>query len=180
MTADGIRVRQALDNLIGNAILYGRPDGHVHVTLEESGRRGRGHVADDGEGIDAEEVARCSTASSVAPTLAAPGRGSRSGLSIVRTIVEAHGGDVSVTSAAVRAPPCAWRCLVDARPVRSARFAQFARRYPHGAPRCLRAPLSRLHDREEGLPCQVGFRTTDHGCRLPAIGQLVQTARARI
>ncbi len=43
VTADGIRLRQALDNLIGNAILYGRPDGHVHVTVEESGDRGRGH-----------------------------------------------------------------------------------------------------------------------------------------
>ena len=31
--ADGMRMRHVLDNLIANAILYGRPDGHVDVTL---------------------------------------------------------------------------------------------------------------------------------------------------
>ena len=54
--ADGIRIRQVLDNLIGNAILYARPDGHVDVTLGESDGGVVITVADDGEGIDADDL----------------------------------------------------------------------------------------------------------------------------
>ncbi len=98
--ADGIRVRQVLDNLVGNAILYGRPDGHVEVTLQESDDGVVITVADDGEGIDADDVdevfdrfyrGRNARRRQIG--------GTGLGLSIVRTIVEAHGGDVSVTSA---------------------------------------------------------------------------------
>ncbi len=99
--ADGIRVRQVLDNLIGNAILYSRPDGHVDVTLEESDDSVVITVADDGEGIDADDV------DEVFDRFHRGGNARRRqvggtglGLSIVRTIVEAHGGDVSLTSTA--------------------------------------------------------------------------------
>jgi two-component system phosphate regulon sensor histidine kinase PhoR len=101
MTADGIRVRQALDNLLGNAILYSRPAGHVHVTLEESGADVVVTVADDGEGIDADEVGEVfDRFFRGANARRRQVGGAGLGLSIVRTIVEAHGGDVSVTSVA--------------------------------------------------------------------------------
>ena len=99
--ADGIRVRQVLDNLIGNAILYGRPDGHVGVTLAESDDGVVLTVVDDGEGIDAddlEEVFDRFFRGENARRRQVGGTGL--GLSIVRTIVEAHGGDVSVASTA--------------------------------------------------------------------------------
>ena len=106
MVADGIRLRQALDNLVGNAILYSRPDGHVDVTVA----RPTGvviTVADDGEGIDADDVdevfGRFFRGQNARRRQVG---GTGLGLTIVRTIVEAHGGHVSVASTLVRAPPC--------------------------------------------------------------------------
>ena len=101
VVADGLRVRQVLDNLIANAILYGRPDGHVGVTLEESADGVVITVADDGEGIDPDDVDEVFDRffrGQNARRRQIGGTGL--GLSIVRTIVEAHGGDVSVASIA--------------------------------------------------------------------------------
>ncbi len=97
--ADGIRVRQVLDNLIGNAILYGHPDGHVEVTMAESEGGVVITVADDGDGIDpddADEVFDRFFRGKNARRRHVGGTGL--GLSIVRTIVESHGGDVSLAS----------------------------------------------------------------------------------
>ena len=98
-TADGIRLRQALDNLIGNAILYGA--GRVDVTVEEFGDDVVVTVVDDGEGIDAEDVEEVfDRFFRGANARRRQVGGAGLGLSIVRTIVEAHGGDVSVASVA--------------------------------------------------------------------------------
>ena len=101
VVADGLRLRQVLDNLIANAIGYNRPDGHVDVALTETSTHVVLTVADDGEGIDPTDVRQVF------------GRffrgqnarrrqigGTGLGLTIVRTIVEAHGGTVSVESVA--------------------------------------------------------------------------------
>ena len=97
--ADGMRLRQVVDNVIANAILYGRPDGHVSVTLAESDGHVVLTVADDGEGIDESDLPGMFQRffrGQNAQRRQVPGTGL--GLSIVRMIVEAHGGEVSLES----------------------------------------------------------------------------------
>ena len=56
MEADGLRLRQVVDNLLDNAISYTTPGGRVDVTLAEADDHVVLTVADDGEGIDADDV----------------------------------------------------------------------------------------------------------------------------
>jgi signal transduction histidine kinase len=95
---DRSRMRQVLANLIDNAVKYTEPGGQVAVTAS---RRPDGWaviaVEDTGVGIPAEEVPhiwdRLYRGDKSRST-----HGLGLGLSLVRAIVEAHGGRVSVTS----------------------------------------------------------------------------------
>ena len=96
---DGIRLRQAVDNVIGNAIAYVPRGGHVVVTLEADEQRLALVVQDDGEGIDPGDLPHVFDPFSRgenARSRHVPGTGL--GLHIVKTIVEAHGGEVAVAS----------------------------------------------------------------------------------
>jgi len=97
--ADGMRLRQVFDNLLDNAIAYSGPDGVVAVTLAETDGGLVLTVADDGDGIEAadlEDVFARFFRGENARRRQVPGTGL--GLNIVRTIVEAHDGEVSVES----------------------------------------------------------------------------------
>lgn len=99
MSADGFRLRQVADNLIANAIAYTMPDGTVRVSLARHGDGIEIVVADDGEGIPEAELADVFATfvrGRNARERLVPGTGL--GLNIVRTIVEAHGGQVGVES----------------------------------------------------------------------------------
>ncbi|MBA3458993.1 MAG: HAMP domain-containing protein [Deltaproteobacteria bacterium] len=95
--ADPVRLRQAIANLVDNALKYTPPGGEVAV---EIGRFEHGEglrVRDTGEGIPAEAIPR------IWDRLyrADPSRSKRGlglGLSLVRAIIEAHGGRVTVQS----------------------------------------------------------------------------------
>lgn len=99
--ADGIRLRQVLDNLLANAIRYSRQEGRVDVSLEDTEAGVVITVADDGEGIDAADVPevfdRFFRGQNARRRLVG---GTGLGLTIVQMIVEAHGGDVTVASVA--------------------------------------------------------------------------------
>ncbi len=97
---DGLRLRQALDNLLANAVTYAQRDGLVRVALVVGEHGVELTVSDDGDGLEEAELRQMFARffrGSNARARQVPGAGL--GLSIVRTIVEAHGGEVTATSA---------------------------------------------------------------------------------
>jgi signal transduction histidine kinase len=98
LTGDRTRLRQALANLADNAVKYTPRGGHVWLRARREGARVALECADDGVGIPAGDLHR------IWDRLY---RGDRSrserglglGLSLVRAIARAHGGDAAVESA---------------------------------------------------------------------------------
>ncbi|MGY2702868.1 ATP-binding protein [Nocardioides sp. HB32] len=96
---DAERMAQVVDNLLSNAVKYSRREGHVRVRLGTDAGGVVLSVADDGIGIDAADRDRLFTRffrTREAEERAIQGVGL--GLSITRSIVEAHGGRVEVHS----------------------------------------------------------------------------------
>lgn len=95
VVVDGIRIRQAIANLVDNAIKYTPRGGHVTVDVVAEPTRAIVRVRDTGEGIDPEAVPRIwDRLYRVDPSRSRPGLGL--GLSLVKAIVEAHEGTVEV------------------------------------------------------------------------------------
>jgi two-component system sensor histidine kinase/response regulator len=96
VVGDALRLRQALENLLANALKYS--DQPVTVTLAAELGRYQIEVRDRGIGIPAEEQGRVFD-----PFFRASNVGNKSGhglgLSIVKTCVEQHGGHVTLRSA---------------------------------------------------------------------------------
>ncbi len=97
LRANPIRIRQMIDNLIGNAIKYTPVGGRVNVSVGAEDRQIIFEVSDTGPGIPREEQLRIFEkfyrASNVAGT-----KGSGLGLSIVKSIVDSYQGRVWVES----------------------------------------------------------------------------------
>jgi signal transduction histidine kinase len=97
VSADRGRLRQALANLVDNALKYTPRGGHVRLSARSEGASVVFECADDGPGISAEDLPR------IWDRLY---RGDRSrserglglGLSLVRAIARAHGGEATVES----------------------------------------------------------------------------------
>lgn len=97
VSADPVRMRQAIANLVDNAIKYTASGGVV--TLGVYGRPGHAQlrVRDTGIGIDKDAVPRIwDRLFRAEPSRSKPGLGL--GLSLVHAIVTSHGGTTSVTS----------------------------------------------------------------------------------
>jgi two-component system phosphate regulon sensor histidine kinase PhoR len=96
--ADERRVVQVLVNLLSNAIKYGPSDGQVTIRVERSQEWVKISVADQGPGIPAElrtDIFRRFTYPRSLSDSAKFGVGL--GLSVVKAVVEAHGGRVGVS-----------------------------------------------------------------------------------
>ena len=96
---DRQRVAQVMDNLLSNALKFTPDGGSVAVQVSGTGGDVAVTIADSGIGIPAAEQEQLFTRffrSSAAMERAVQGTGL--GLSIARAIVEAHGGEISVSS----------------------------------------------------------------------------------
>ena len=91
---DADRLRQALDNLIGNAVRVSPPGSDVEVGAESRDGAVRISVRDSGPGVGAADRERIFEAFEQAGNR--PGAGL--GLHVARTIAEAHGGSVQLDS----------------------------------------------------------------------------------
>ncbi|MDI3284558.1 ATP-binding protein [Polyangium sp. 15x6] len=96
LTCDRGRVIQALSNLVGNALKFTPRGGAITLSAGLDGASGRLSVADTGPGIKQEDVPRLFDR--YWRPRAVRGAGTGLGLYIVKGIVEAHGGTVSVDS----------------------------------------------------------------------------------
>lgn len=97
--ADGMRLRQVFDNLLDNAIAYSSSGDVVTVELGVRGEHVVLTITDEGTGIEPSEVEQVFGRfyrGENARRLQVAGTGL--GLTIVRSIVEAHGGVVSLES----------------------------------------------------------------------------------
>jgi signal transduction histidine kinase len=95
--ADQDRLAQVIDNLLANAIKFTPPEGHIRVGLEKTDSSVRLTVADTGEGTDSEllpYVFNRFRQGRAHPDAHSVGLG----LSIVKQVIEAHGGTVEATS----------------------------------------------------------------------------------
>ncbi|MEU2757571.1 sensor histidine kinase [Streptomyces albidoflavus] len=96
---DPVRLRQVLGNLLSNAIRHTPPNGSVTVSAYRVEGGVELHVADTGSGIQPEDLPRIFDRFWRAePSRSRNTGGSGLGLSIVRHLVHAHGGEVSVVS----------------------------------------------------------------------------------
>ena len=96
----GIRLEQALMNLLDNAVKFNKPDGEVHVQVhDQSGNRIEIRVSDNGVGIPAEDLSRIfERFYRVDKARSRQVGGTGLGLSIVKHAVEQMGGTVAVES----------------------------------------------------------------------------------
>ncbi|MCJ7536874.1 MAG: ATP-binding protein, partial [Anaerolineales bacterium] len=95
--ADPRRIEQVLVNLLSNASKYGPTEAKIKIFVEKDQDFVRVHVADRGHGIPRDQrkqvffrFTRPGPATDIAKV------GARLGLSVVKAVVEAHGGKVGV------------------------------------------------------------------------------------
>jgi heavy metal sensor kinase len=99
VNGDAEQLREAVNNIAANAILYNKPGGSVTIATRTVGGMARVEVVDTGIGIPAEAVPHVfDRFYRVDKARSRDAGGSGLGLSIARAIVVAHGGDIMCTS----------------------------------------------------------------------------------
>lgn len=102
VNGDGGRLRQVMGNLIDNAIKFTPSAGRVCMSLTRINGNARFEIADTGIGIPTEDLSRVFDrfyrTDPSRSVQSAPGVGL--GLSICRSIIEAHGGTIAIESQA--------------------------------------------------------------------------------
>lgn len=97
--ADESLLLSAITNLISNGVKYGRESGHVFVSSSKLGDKTEIVVADNGVGISEEHINKIWTRFYRVDDVRNDEYGSSGlGLSMVKSIVELHGGEITVRS----------------------------------------------------------------------------------
>jgi CheY-like chemotaxis protein/two-component sensor histidine kinase len=96
---DPVRVEQILANLLANALKYTPAGGRIFVTVQEEGGKGVMRVRDTGIGISPDVLPRIFDLFTQADESLARSQGGLGlGLSLVRGLVQMHGGEVDAQS----------------------------------------------------------------------------------
>ena len=96
---DADRIRQVIINLISNAIYYNKPEGRVRVSSRHTTGEAIVVVEDNGMGIAAEDLPNIFKRFYRADKARSRASGNSGlGLAICKAIVDAHGGQLTVTS----------------------------------------------------------------------------------
>ena len=99
VSGDQERLREAIDNLVGNAIKYTPMGGVIEVTVSADQSGVTCAISDDGPGLSPEDLARVFGRFQRLSAKPTGGEGSTGlGLSIVKRIAELHGGRASAQS----------------------------------------------------------------------------------
>jgi signal transduction histidine kinase len=98
VTLDKARVKQILLNLLSNAVNFTPPDGHISLTCTVGTQEAVVAVRDTGIGIKLEEQELIFQKFRQTTTHASQVEGTGLGLTLVRTLVELHGGRIQVDS----------------------------------------------------------------------------------
>lgn len=99
VTGDPGRIEQVFMNLMGNALKFTFPSGHVIARLTASDTAARVEIQDTGLGVSPEKLSRLfERFYQVDPSMTRAVSGVGLGLSISRALIEAHGGRIGVES----------------------------------------------------------------------------------
>ncbi len=101
IAGDGDRLAQVLTNLISNAIKYTPDGGQIDITARVANNGVEVEVKDSGIGIPPEDLPRIFERFYQVDKSRGPRRGTGLGLAITHEIVQAHGGQIRVSSAGV-------------------------------------------------------------------------------
>lgn len=94
---DAALISRAIENLLSNAIKYGKTGGHIIISIHRLDNGIVLTVSDDGIGIEEKDIKKIwDRFYRVDPTCQVEGLGL--GLPLVKWIIKAHGGSISVTS----------------------------------------------------------------------------------
>jgi two-component system heavy metal sensor histidine kinase CusS len=98
VSGDKLMLRRALANLISNAIRHTPAGGTIRVAIESSGEATKLSVENSGDPIPQEQLSRIFDRFYRGDASRHGGEGAGLGLAITRSIVRAHGGEISVRS----------------------------------------------------------------------------------
>lgn len=98
LRANPIRLRQVLDNIVGNAIKYSNTGGEIYISIRAEGNQVILEVTDQGPGILPSDQPHIFDKFYRGTNIAANIEGSGLGLAIVKNIVENHQGRIWVES----------------------------------------------------------------------------------